>query len=74
MGQAKNASARLDEPVIRALNKIKRPSTADEIADLLNRELGPGDRPFDAKEVEIWLRCAGGKVLPLYWLETRPRR
>jgi hypothetical protein len=74
MGQAKNASGRLDEPVIRALNKIKRPSTADEIADLLNRELGPGDRPFDTKEVESWLRSTGRKVLPLYWLETRPRR
>ncbi len=74
MGQAKNASARLDEPVIRALNKIKRPGTAEEIADLLNRELDPGDRPFDTKEVEGWLRSAGRKVLALYWLGSRPRR
>jgi hypothetical protein len=41
---------------------------------LLNRDLGPGDRPFQAKEIAAWLRHAGEEVLRLYWLETRPRR
>jgi hypothetical protein len=71
---ANDADARLDQFIIRALNKIKKPSTAEEITELLNRELGPGDRPFDAKEVESWLRNHRRKAVPLYWLATRPRR
>jgi predicted Zn-ribbon and HTH transcriptional regulator len=62
------------EHVRRALNKIKKPSTAEEITELLNRELGPGDQPFQTEEIETWLRNASDKVLRLYWLETRPRR
>ena len=73
MGQASNANHRLDEHVRRALNKIKKPSTAEEITELLNRDLGPGDRPFQAREVADWLRNADD-VLHLYWLESRPRR
>ena len=65
---------RIDEHMIRVLNKIKKPSTAGEITELLNRDLGPGDRPFQAREVEAWFRNAGDTVLTLYWLETRPRR
>ena len=64
----------LDEHILRALNKIKRPSTAEEITELLNRDLGPGDRPFQTKELAIWLRNTGDKILSLYWLENRPRR
>jgi hypothetical protein len=64
----------LDEHVLRALNKIKKPSTAEEITELLNRDLGPGDRPFQTKEVASWLRNAENKVVNLFWLETRPRR
>jgi hypothetical protein len=40
----------------------------------LNRDLGPGDRPFQAKEVAAWLRNADNTVLHLYWPESRPRR
>ncbi|HYL16990.1 MAG TPA: hypothetical protein VEV41_28420, partial [Terriglobales bacterium] len=73
MCQVPNANRRLDEHVRRALNKIKKPSTAEEITALLNRELGPGDQPFQTEEIEAWLRNASDKVLRLYWLETRPR-
>jgi hypothetical protein len=65
---------RLDEHVLRALNKIKKASTAEEITELLNRDLDPGDRPFQTKEIETWLQNARNKVARLYWLETRPRR
>jgi len=74
MNQPKDADGRLDQLVLRALNRIRKPATAEEITELLNRELGPGDRPLDAKEVETWLRNARPKAVPLYWLATRPRR
>ena len=74
MRELPNANRRLDEHIRRALNKIKKPSTAAEITELLNRDLGPGDQPFQTKEVTVWLRNAGDAVLNLYWLENRPRR
>ena len=74
MRQVRNAKHHLDERLLRALNKIKKPSTAEEITELLNRELDLGDRPFRTREIESWLRNASDKVLGLYWLETRPRR
>ena len=74
MRQVPNANRRLDEHALRALNKIKKPSTAQEITELLNRDLDPGDRPFQTREIESWLRNANDKVLGLYWLESRPRR
>jgi hypothetical protein len=74
MRELPNANRRLDEHIRRALNKIKKPSTAEEITELLNRDLGPGDRPFQAREVASWLRDAGDTVLHLYWLKSRPRR
>lgn len=74
MNQMKEVDERLDQLVVRALNKIKKPSTAEEITELLNRELGTEDLPFDAKEVESWLRSTRGKAISLYWLATRPRR
>jgi hypothetical protein len=61
-----DADEQLDRLILRALNKIKKPSTAEEITELLNRELGQRDRPFDEKEVETWLRKARDKVIPLY--------
>ena len=67
------ASRRLDEHMLRAL-KIKRPSTAEEITELLNRDLDPGDRRFETREVATWLRGAHDQVLSLYWLQTRSRR
>jgi len=69
-----NADRRLAEHVLRALNKIRKPSTAEEITELLNRELGPGDRPFQTKEISAWLRNGQDSVLSLYWLGTRPRK
>ena len=74
MRELPNANRRLDESIRRALNKIKKPSTAEEITELLNRDLGPGDRPFQAREVAARLRNATDTVLRLYWLESRPRR
>ena len=74
MRQVANANRRLDDHVLRALNKIRKPSTAEEITELLNRYLGPGKRPFQTREIESWLRNTTDKVLRLYWLETRPRR
>jgi hypothetical protein len=74
MGELPHANSRLDEQIRRALNKIKKPSTAEEITDLLNRDLGPKDRPFQVEEVSTWLRNAGDRVLNLYWLANRPRR
>jgi len=65
---------RLDEHVLRALNKIKKPSTAEEITELLNRDLGPAGRPFQTSEVATSLRSAEDKILSLFWLENRPRR
>jgi hypothetical protein len=74
MPSSPNANLRLDERMRRALNSIKKPSTAEEITELLNRDLDPGDRPFQTKEVAAWLRDAGDTVLHLYWLGNRPRR
>lgn len=73
MGQTSNAN-RLDEYMRRALNKIRKPSTAEEITDVLNRDLDPGDPPFQVKEVSTWLRKACDIVLHLYWPQSRPRR
>lgn len=61
--------------VMKALNKIKRPSTAEEISDLLNRDLGKDDKPFSAKEVAQQLdEMEGDVALRLFWLRSRPRR
>ena len=69
-----SASRQLDDRALRALNAIRKPSTADEIAEFLNRNLDPNERPFEEREVATWLRNAGDKVARLYWLKTRPRR
>jgi hypothetical protein len=74
MGQIPNSRRRLDEHILRALNKIKRPSTAEEITEVLNRDLEPEDRPFQTREVAEWLRSGGNMALTLYWSRTRPRR
>jgi len=74
MPKVPTANRRLDEYLRRALNKIKKPSTADEITEVLNHDLGPEDHPFQPEEVATSLRSAGHNVLYLYWLATRPRR
>ncbi len=74
MRQVPNANHRLDEHILRALNKIKKPSTAEEITELLNRDLGPRDHTFQVREVATWMRNAEENALSLYWLGNRPRR
>ena len=74
MRHVPNAKHRLDDHIRRALNKIKKPGTAKEITELLNRDLGPGDQPFQVREVAAWLHNSQENVLCLYWLGNRPRR
>jgi predicted Zn-ribbon and HTH transcriptional regulator len=74
MRKIPNSSRRVDEHISRALNKIRKPSTAEEITELLNRDLEPEDRPFRAKEVAERLRNTEYTALTLYWSRTRPRR
>lgn len=74
MRKALNATSLLDTQLRRALNKIRRPSTAEEITEMLNRDLAPGDRPFQVAEVRLWLQSSGDTIMRLFWLEGRPRR
>jgi hypothetical protein len=74
MPKVPDADRRLGEHVIRALNKIRKPSTAEEITELLNHDLDPGDRPFQPRVVAAWLENAHDSVMSLYWLGSRPRR
>jgi hypothetical protein len=43
MGKIPNSRRRLEDHISRALNKIRKPSTAEEITELLNSELDPAD-------------------------------
>jgi hypothetical protein len=63
----------LPDHILRALNKIRKPSTTDEITGLLNSELELQSRPCRAKEVAEQLRNMEDRVLTLYWLRIRPR-
>jgi len=72
--QIPKTNRRLEEHLRRALNRIRKPSTAEEIAELLNRDLGAGELPFEPHEIAAWLRESHEDVLNLYWLGTRPRR
>lgn len=74
MKKVLNSSRRIHEHIFRALNKIRKPSTADEITELLNRDLDPEDRPFQAKEVAEWLQTAEDTAFTLYWSRARPRK
>jgi hypothetical protein len=74
MGKTLNSNHSLAGHITRALNKIRKPSSAEEITDLLNRELDSGDRGFQTKEVAEWLRNASDTIVTLYWLRTRPRK
>jgi hypothetical protein len=56
------------------LNKIRKPSTAGEITELLNRDLDREDCPFQAKDVAEWLRNTEDTALTLYWSRDRPRK
>ena len=74
MKKIPNSSHRLSEHILRALNQIRKPSTAGEITDLLNRDLDLGDRPFEAEDVAEWLQNNEDTALRLYWSTARPRK
>jgi len=74
MKKIPNSSRRLSEHIVRALNKIRRPSTAGEITELLNRDLDRANSPFQAKDVAEWLRNTEDTALTLYWSRARPRK
>lgn len=74
MKKVPNSSQRLSEYISRALNKIKKPSTAGEITELLNLDLEQGDRAFQEKDVAEWLRNSEDTGLTLYWSKARPRK
>ena len=74
MKKIPDSSRCLSEHILRALNKIRKPSTAGEITELLNRNLDLEDRPFQAKDVAEWLRNSEDTALTLYWSRTRPRK
>jgi hypothetical protein len=74
MRKIPNSNRRLSEHILRALNKIRKPSTACEITELLNRDLDLEDRPFQAEDVEEWLRSADDTAFALYWSRARPRK
>ncbi len=74
MKKIPNSSRRFGEHILRALNQIRKPCTAGEITELLNRDLDLEDRPFQAEDVEEWLRNTEDTALTLYWSRTRPRK
>jgi hypothetical protein len=74
MKKIPKSSSRLSEHILRALNKIRKPSTAGEITELLNRDLDVDDRPFQTKDVAEWLRNTEDTALTLYWSRSRPRK
>ena len=74
MKKIPDSSRRLSEHILRALNKIRKPSTADEITELVNRDLDLDDCPFQAKDVAEWLRNTEDTALTLYWSRARPRK
>ncbi len=74
MKKIPSSSSRLSEHILRSLNKIRKPSTAGEITELLNRDLDVDDRPFQARDVAEWLQNTEDTVLTLYWSRARPRK
>jgi len=74
MKKIPNSNRNLNEHILRALNKIRKPSTSGEITELLNRDLDLDDRPFQAKDVAEWLGNAEDTALTLYWSRARPRK
>ena len=74
MRKIPNSNRRLSEQILRALNKIRKPSTAGEITELLNRDLDLEDHPFQTEDVEEWLRSVDDAAFTLYWSRARPRK
>jgi len=65
VGQIPNSSRR-DAHISRALNEVRKRSTAEEITELLNRGLDSDDRSFQTKEVAEWLENSRNTALTLY--------
>jgi hypothetical protein len=74
MKKVPNSKQRFNDHILKAVNKIKKPSTAGEITELLNRDLECGDRPFQEEDVAKWLRKSEDTALTLYWSRARPRK
>jgi hypothetical protein len=74
MKRIPDSKRRLSDHVLRALSQIRKPSTAAEITELLNRALDFEDRPLSIEDVAEWLRETDDTVLTLYWLRARPRK
>ncbi len=74
MSQIPNSGRRRDVHISRALNEIRKPSTIEEITELLNRELDVEERAFQTKEVAEWLQKHPNAVLTLYWSKDRIRK
>ena len=74
MPQKLTSDRHIESHLAKALNKIRKPSTVEEVTDLLNKDLGPGDQFFGVEEVAESLRNASGTTLTLYWSKGRPRR
>jgi hypothetical protein len=69
-----DSSRHLPEQILRAFNQIRKPSTAGEITELLNRDLDREDSPFQVKDVAEWLQKTDDMALTPYWSTTRPRK
>jgi hypothetical protein len=74
MKKSPSSNRDLSEHISLALNKIRKPSTAGEITELLNRDLEQGDRAFQERDVAEWLRNSEDTALTLYWSKARPRK
>jgi hypothetical protein len=74
MKKIPNSNRRLGEYISRALNKVRKPSTASEITQLLNLDLAQTDCPFQEKDIAEWLRNTEDTALTLYWSRSRPRK
>jgi hypothetical protein len=74
MKKIPNSNRNLNEHILRALNKIRKPSTAGEITELVNRDLDLEDHPFQAQDIVEWLRNSEDTALTLYWSRARPRK
>ena len=69
MRKVPNANHYLDEHILRALNKIKKPGTAEEITELLVATSARETSRFRSEKSATWLRNAGENVLSFCWPE-----
>jgi hypothetical protein len=73
MDPALKLSRHLTLRILRALSRIRKPRTVEEITELLNRELDSDDRPFRSKEVaELLSRVRGYNLETVLAEESSP--